>query len=940
MHTLFIIYWGQEKMSKINEKEILIMMVDNFSNKFQDKTNQIQWYQEDPKCVRVKFYGSDKFFPISYHKIEIYSKKRAINPNESEVFFHGQPLKDVRDIVDFGTYYKLFYDDKKSIVLNGYDFCTIDNISDPAIQWQLRFNYFKELSRQSLDGDTDYLAYQYEHIDPTLSHTVLNRYLTRSKVLKREVNYPFIYPFGLNLSQKAAVENAFSSNISFIEGPPGTGKTQTILNIISNAIYQNKTVAVVSNNNAAISNVREKLDEYNFGFITALLGNNDNKMVFFWEKSEIRRDETIANWNTNIDDIQYLEKQCRVYQQKLPKLYEKENTLAKIKIDLINLSKEFEHFRFQNSNITIPKKKIIKKIKDLDSLIRFKIELEHIQTKSRFKSLLLKIRYGFSLKDETEDSIKDLINYLDLNYYKLKIQMIEREIDKIEKFLEFEDFVEAKSKYQEISSQLFKIKLAIKYSNISPKEYSYENYKNNFKEFMGEYPVILSTTHSLIPSAEHGYVFDYLIIDEASQTDLLSSVLSLYCSRNAIIVGDSKQLPQIENKYLEDKNNVLKELFNISYEYDYFGNNILSSMNKIFPDAPKVMLKEHYRCHPLIINFCNQKFYNNELIILTKPSSDINPLKLYKTVPGNHARKNPEGTGLYNLREVDEINLIIKNSECKDIGIISPYRKQVEVLQASIEIKSEKIEIDTVHKFQGRAKDVIILSTVANDIRHNGSTNLEKEDFVSKSDLLNVAVSRAKKQLNLVVSDKIYNSSNNNIADLIKYIKYNSNVDDIREGDIRSVFDILYADYQLELEKFRKIHHRAQFDTENIALKLIENILKEFNNLKVNMHVPLHRLLHNYSGFDSSEQKYLKNPWTHVDFLVSNKVTKEVVLVVEVDGVLFHEQSKQQSTNDEIKNRALDANNISYLRLKTNQSNEKDKILEAIAKSISTIKSE
>ena len=245
---------------------------------------------------------------------------------------------------------------------------------------------------------------------------------------------------------------------------------------------------------------------------------------------------------------------------------------------------------------------------------------------------------------------------------------------------------------------------------------------------MDEYPVILSTTHSLIPSVDHGYVFDYLIIDEASQTDLLSSVLSLYCARNAIIVGDSKQLPQIENKFLE-KNNILKKLFNISDEYDYFGNNILSSMGKVFLDAPKVMLKEHYRCHPLIINFCNQKFYDNELIILTKPSSEISPLKLYKTVPGNHARKNPEGTGLYNLREVDEINLIIKKSKCKDIGIISPYRKQVDVLNENIEIKSEEIEIDTVHKFQGRAKDVIILSTVANDINQDRPTIRDKRRF-------------------------------------------------------------------------------------------------------------------------------------------------------------------------------------------------------------------
>jgi very-short-patch-repair endonuclease len=101
------------------------------------------------------------------------------------------------------------------------------------------------------------------------------------------------------------------------------------------------------------------------------------------------------------------------------------------------------------------------------------------------------------------------------------------------------------------------------------------------------------------------------------------------------------------------------------------------------------------------------------------------------------------------------------------------------------------------------------------------------------------------------------------------------------------------------------------------------------------MHIPLHRILNNYDNFNSMEQKYLKNPWTHVDFLISNTVTKETVLVIEVDGVSFHEQSKHQSTNDEIKDRALALNNVEFIRLKTNQSNEKERIKDAISKVLS-----
>jgi len=72
-----------------------------------------------------------------------------------------------------------------------------------------------------------------------------------------------------------------SNPISVIECPPGTGKTQTILNIIANAIINNKTVAIVSNNNTSTANVLEKLERYGVGFIAAYLGNKENKNKFF-----------------------------------------------------------------------------------------------------------------------------------------------------------------------------------------------------------------------------------------------------------------------------------------------------------------------------------------------------------------------------------------------------------------------------------------------------------------------------------------------------------------------------------------------------------------------------------------------------------------------------------------------------------------------------------
>lgn len=90
-----------------------------------------------------------------------------------------------------------------------------------------------------------------------------------------------IVPFDFNQSQIEAIETALKNKISVIEGPPGTGKTQTILNLIANILYCGKNCAVVSNKNTAINNINEKLNEENLSFIAASLGSKKNVTSFF-----------------------------------------------------------------------------------------------------------------------------------------------------------------------------------------------------------------------------------------------------------------------------------------------------------------------------------------------------------------------------------------------------------------------------------------------------------------------------------------------------------------------------------------------------------------------------------------------------------------------------------------------------------------------------------
>ena len=171
----------------------------------------------------------------------------------------------------------------------------------------------------------------------------------------------------------------------------------------------------------------------------------------------------------------------------------------------------------------------------------------------------------------------------------------------------------------------------------------------NFDAFIKEYPVILSTTHSLRSCIGKNYLFDYLIVDEASQVDIVTGALALSCAKNAVIVGDTKQLPMVVPNDIGITARNIFDSSGLDVPFNYTEHSLLSSFLSLYHNIPKTLLKEHYRCHPKIIGFCNQKFYNNELIIFTDEKENDKPLVLYKTSKGNHAR------GKVNQRQIDVI---------------------------------------------------------------------------------------------------------------------------------------------------------------------------------------------------------------------------------------------------------------------------------------------
>ncbi len=306
-----------------------------------------------------------------------------------------------------------------------------------------------------------------------------------------------------------------------------------------------------------------------------------------------------------------------------------------------------------------------------------------------------------------------------------------------------------------------------------------------------------------------------------------------------------------------------------------------------------------------------------KLVIMTDRKINCQPMMVYRTVAGNMAR------GHYNQRQIDVIkNEVIPeqnlNVEDSSVGIITPYRAQANCLQK--EFCNTTIKADTVDKFQGQERSVIILSTVDNQIG----------EFVSNPNRLNVAISRAVDRF-IVVTDGNDNDKISPVHELIEYIQYHNH--DIINSKINSVFDCLYEvnakSREMILRKYGKL---SEYDSENLMFSIIKNILAErrFSWFNVAMHVPFRLLLGELRDLTPREMEFASNDWTHVDFLIFSKLSHNPILVIEVDGFAFHNNERQKE-RDRLKDSILCKYGIPILRLSTVGSNEKNRICEKLS---------
>lgn len=849
----------------------------------------------------VWFSSTRRVFKYNKQRLLYLTNPEIVDMSQKGLYIRKKRIDNAAQVLRFTdnchTFYRLTYFNGRSEDMDGGDvYITRKPIARTGNN---TWDYLREVAQETgLSGENDesILTKAYELVDLERDNVPLAQYLGDKRRLDTHpLPSSVYYPFGCNASQKAAVEAALTHQMSIIQGPPGTGKTQTILNIIANLLLRRQTVLVVSNNNSAVENVAEKLQSEGLGFIVAKLGSAQNKEAFIANQPQ-RPDMTA--WR--IKDLSEVKRQARETLENVSKGFNGQLRQAELQGQYNALTTES---KYNDMTGKAQKDALWLQDKPSEKLIRlphlYQMAIENGRTPSLWFRLKWSLALGWKLFPLLNGKTKDMTERIERAYYQSKKTEIEQELQAIEASLKSIDLKQNVKDLRSASSKILKSNIAKRYGLGAKATFSLQDLKQRAEDFLEEYPVVLSTTYSAKHCIGNDMVFDYVIMDEASQVDIKTGALALSCALNAVIVGDDKQLSNVVSKEEAPKLEIISQKYCVSECYNAQKMSFLQSCLAIFKDAPVTLLREHYRCHPKIIGFCNQRFYNGELMMMTQDNGENDVLKVFVTGEGNHAREH------FNQREIDVIKeeVMPEYAGKGSIGIITPYRRQAKEINKAL---NQDIA-STVHKYQGRECDTVIMSMVDN----------EPTDFSDDANLLNVAISRAKTRLCIVTNGNDMKQETN-LAQLIAYIKYNNF--EIRKSQLRSVFDLLYKQHTLERLKYERTHPAiSEYVSENLVYNLLqEAIMKlEMGNCAVLCHYPLTRLIDDLSVLDEEERAFVESPFSHVDFLIYNSLTKQPLKTIEVDGWHFHKQSDVQQHRDMVKDQILEKFNLCPCRLLT-----------------------
>lgn len=671
------------------------------------------------------------------------------------------------------------------------------------------------------------------------------------------------YPIALihpriNMDQLLAIHNAMKYPVAYIQGPPGTGKTNTIINTIVTAFFNERTVLFASYNNHPINGVYEKLSQMQYHgktipFPILRLGNHEKVKEAL---------VTIGRLYDSVRNVKVFEGTLDRNKDDRKKRARRLSELLKRYEELLDMKERQETMErlvdYERKNGLSAQ--MLPFEADLSGRQRRQLEKKMTQagTVSEEEALAL-------LDDDTEE-LKKYLYYTSARY----IQKINSPRNAgLREILEMEDEekrVDAFSKY------------------LSKKE--------NIARLQKIFPMIATTCISAHRLGEPEPMFDMVIMDEASQCNTAVSLVPIVRGESLMLVGDPQQLNPVI-LLSEAVNEKLKKRYAVADEYDYRKNSIYKTYLACDAVSDEILLHNHYRCHKSIIEFNNRKYYNSKLKIKSESVGD-EPLSYVDMTDAFADYKNTAPA------EAREIARYAAEHRDKSIGVITPFVNQKKLIEEELKRAGVTgVTCGTVHAFQGDEKDVVLFSTAITDQTQAGTYEWLKNN----KELINVATSRAKEQLILLSSarnlERLHTSEgDDDLYELAAYVRSNGRTTVTpKQANSRA----------LGVKPYSSATEEAFLKNLTHAL---ENIWMTQSRYAVHKEVPIsHVFTENETGSDLFYNG-------RFDFVVYEKQGRQElpILAIELDGK-EHFEDEVVKKRDKKKNEICKAHDLQIIRV-------------------------
>ena len=591
-----------------------------------------------------------------------------------------------------------------------------------------------------------------------------------------------VTPLSLSDAQLNVIKNVENAKLVSVFGPPGTGKSQTIVNLAAHLIANGKTVLVASRMDKAVDVVAERLNELGAPFLALRAGRLNYQRELSMQLQDLLANKVDLDDGAensilcDVSDMEELLKAIADLEKKSEKIIklEEEWTGLKEQIDLekpMHLNPVFIKNILKEDEI----KTVENSINSLSANMEKSGFLTGIKNMSAIGNLKKILRVNnFDVNNENLARLKN-----ELEFAKLicRARMIETEIQNTGNIhVLSEQIRNMKKKQKRLAIDILKTKrrqalkglmqdpvkrqrLFVHSKSLVERKKNLQNRlleTEDFRPLLEAFPCWCVTTYAVSGSLPmKPGLFDVVIIDEASQCDIASCFPILYRAKKAVVVGDDKQLPHLS--FLEKaKEQSFLSQYGINDRYQLmwrFRTNSMFDLANYYSMHP-VLLDEHFRSLPTIINFSNKEFYGGRIRVMRR---NDNTKKVLETVVVPDGKVDFDATR--NLPEIEalvkRLHEIVVEDERKNpenpvsIGIISPFRAQVEQLKISVRkvlseymMEKHQIEIGTAHTFQGDERDIILTSWA-----YANNSFPQSLIFLQKPNLFNVAITRARYQM-------------------------------------------------------------------------------------------------------------------------------------------------------------------------------------------------